>query len=168
MTPGKPNPAVGAGRRPKGPLEHGAHTCKPVQSSWHMLRFSRGLGRGGRRSLTSGARKPNGKDLESPNLFVALPGRSGTLGVGPRTVPKVCSAEEKFQIVLEGRGPRAGFSGICPTHGVGSTACFERRELVFVTMQNRLWTGSPRMNAGSRKHPKVSLYHYNEESGLAS
>lgn len=54
------------------------------------------------------------------------------------TTRKTWSAEEKFQIVMEGLQPRANVAEICRRHGVTSTAFYEWKAKALAGMKNGL------------------------------
>ncbi len=54
------------------------------------------------------------------------------------TVRKAWTAQEKFQIVLEGLQPRANVAEICRRHALRSTAYYEWRERALASMKNGL------------------------------
>ena len=69
------------------------------------------------------------------------------------TTHKTWSADEKFQIVLEGLQPCANVAEICRSPGISSTAFYEWRERAFVSMKNGL-----RSKEGT---PETALRHEN-------
>jgi len=69
------------------------------------------------------------------------------------TTHKTWSADEKFQIVLEGLQPRANVSEICRRHGISSTAHYEWRERALASMKSGL-----RSKEGT---PDTALRHEN-------
>jgi transposase-like protein len=69
------------------------------------------------------------------------------------TVRKTWTADEKFQIVLEGLRPRANVAEICRRHGLSSTAYYEWRERALASMKNGL-----RSKEGT---PETALRHEN-------
>ena len=69
------------------------------------------------------------------------------------TTHKTWSADEKFQIVLEGLQPRANVAEICRRHGISSTAFYEWRERALASMKNGL-----RSKEGT---PETALRHEN-------
>lgn len=69
------------------------------------------------------------------------------------TVRKTWTADEKFQIVLEGLQPRANVAEICRRHGLSSTAYYEWRERALASMKTGL-----RLKEGT---PETALRHEN-------
>ena len=69
------------------------------------------------------------------------------------TVRKTWTADEKFQIILEGLQPRANVAEICRRHGISSTAFYEWRERALASMKNGL-----RSKEGT---PETALRHEN-------
>ncbi|MGI0054117.1 MAG: transposase [Thermoplasmata archaeon] len=69
------------------------------------------------------------------------------------TTRKTWTADEKFQIVLEGLQPRANVSEICRRHGISSTAYYEWRERALASMK-----GGLRSKEGT---PDTALRHEN-------